>query len=344
VVRIFNCFAAQVGKQYGGDLTMPIRVGFVGVGGVARGHQNRVRAIEGVEIVAHCDLMPERVDAAVFEFGGRGYLSFDEMLANEKLDALYICIPPYAHGEIELKAAEAGIHMFIEKPIALSLEVAERVAEALDRSGVICSVGYQLRYHELIPRIQEEIANGPVLLYCARYYCPMPPGGKPWWHRKSMSGGQTVEQTTHLIDLARYLVGEISEVYAHAAMRYYKRTPMNDVEDVTAVLFKFENGAFGTLASTTVMETGWHVEVDIVVPKRRIELMGDMVRIRDGGVEEIRAQSDWHGEVDRAFIEAVRTGDASLIRSSYRDAMRTLAVTLAVNESAEKGEAVRVKI
>lgn len=323
---------------------MPLKVGFLGVGEIARTHQNYVRSIEGVEIVAHCDLIPERVDAAVFEFGGRGYLSFDEMLANEKLDALYICTPPYAHGEVEIKAAEAGIHMFIEKPVALSLEVAGRVAEAIEKSGVICSVGYQLRYHELIPRIQKELEGNPVLLYCGRYYCPLPPGGKPWWHRKSMSGGQTVEQTTHIIDLARYLVGEISEVYAHAAMRYYKRTPMNDVEDVTAVLFEFENGAFGTLTSTTVMEVSWHIEVDIVIPKRRIEFIGNTLRIKDGTVEEVKAQKDWRGEVDRAFIEAIRTGDASLIRSSYRDAMQTLAVTLAINESAEKGEIVKIKV
>jgi predicted dehydrogenase len=323
---------------------MPIRVGFVGVGGIARRHQRYLSSMEGVEIAAHCDLIPERVDAAVFEFGGEGYLDFDEMLSKEKLDALYICVPPYAHGEIEIKAARAGMHMFIEKPVALSLEVAERIAEEIERSGVICSVGYQLRYHKLIPRIQSELSSGPVLLFCARYYCPFPPGGKPWWHRKSMSGGQTVEQTTHLIDLARYLVGEITEVYAYAAMRYYKPTPMNDVEDVTASVFKFENGAYGTLTSTTVMSSGWHIEVDIIVPHRRIELIGDTLRIRDGSVEEVRAEEDWYGEVDRAFIEAVHTGDASLIRSSYRDAMKTLAVTLAINESAEKGEVVKVKL
>ncbi|HID06768.1 MAG TPA: Gfo/Idh/MocA family oxidoreductase [Armatimonadetes bacterium] len=323
---------------------MAIRVGFLGVGGIARRHQRYVRQIEDVEIVAHCDLLPDRVETAVYEYGGRGYTNFDEMLANEKLDALFICIPPYAHGEVEIKTANACVHMFIEKPVALSLDVAERIAEAIERAGVLCSVGYMLRYHELIPRIQTEIANGPAMLYVARYYCPMPPGGKMWWHRKSMSGGQTVEQTTHLIDLARYLIGEITEVHAYADMRYYQPTPNNDVEDVTAVMFRFDNGAFGQLSSTTVMERGWHIEVDIILPLRRLEWTGNKLRISNGQTEEVTTQTDWMGEIDRAFIEAVRTGDASHIRSLYRDAMRTLAVTLAVNESAAKGEVVKVSL
>jgi len=110
---------------------MSVRIGFIGVGGVAQGHMQNLSSIGDAELVAYCDLELDRAQQAAEEHGGRAYRDFEKMLDNEQLDALVICTPPFAHGDIELAACEKGLHMLIEKPVALSTELAPQIQQAI---------------------------------------------------------------------------------------------------------------------------------------------------------------------------------------------------------------------
>src|SRR5271169_4514417 len=97
-----------------------IRIGFVGTGNITRRHFTALSQLrEQAEVVAMCDVIEERAIAAAEPFGARVYLSFHQMIARERLDALYVCLPPDAHVDQELAAIERDIHLFVEKPLPL---------------------------------------------------------------------------------------------------------------------------------------------------------------------------------------------------------------------------------
>ena len=125
---------------------MKVKLGFIGTGGMAGAHMRNLQTFDDIEFTAMCDVSEERAQGSAAEFGGNVYTDFREMYDKEDLDAVYICTPPFAHGEQERIACEQGIPMFIEKPIAADLEQAVIINEDVRRSGVITSVGYHWRY------------------------------------------------------------------------------------------------------------------------------------------------------------------------------------------------------
>ncbi|MFA4029527.1 MAG: hypothetical protein GDYSWBUE_000554 [Candidatus Fervidibacterota bacterium] len=320
---------------------MAVRIGFIGSGGIARLHMQNLSRIEDVELVAFCDVAIERAVECANQYGGRAYDNHAEMFEKEELDAVYICIPPGAHSDQEVMAAQAGVHIFVEKPIALTLDVAEKALNAIKSAGVINSVGYHFRYLDTTDIVRERLAEQTVGMVLGYWMGGLP--GTPWWRRMEQSGGQIVEQTTHIFDLARYIVGEITHVCAAAALRALHDVPNLNVPDVGAVLVWFENGAIGCISNTCMLRRGHRVGLDIFCRDMVVEHMGGSVRfIYQQRVEEISATRNGHAYESEVFIRAVKERNQSLIRCDYEDAVKTLAVTLAANESIQKGIRVNV--
>ncbi|MCS6923248.1 MAG: Gfo/Idh/MocA family oxidoreductase, partial [Fimbriimonadales bacterium] len=172
---------------------MPIRIGFVGTGGIAQAHFDALSQIEEAQPIAFCDIEAERAERAAQRFNGRAYTNWRAMLDNETLDALYICVPPHGHDGAEEAAAERGIHLFIEKPVARTLEQAKRIEAAIKQAGVLSMVGYHFRYYGAIERAKERLQGLPVLMVKGAWDGGMP--CVPWWRKHECSGGQLVEQT-----------------------------------------------------------------------------------------------------------------------------------------------------
>jgi predicted dehydrogenase len=124
---------------------MALKVGFIGVGGIARRHLENARKREDIAMVAFCDVVPERARKCAEEFNGNAYENFVELYDKEKPDAVIICTPPFAHGDIEEEAARRGIHFFVEKPVAVNMETANRIARIVEETGIITQVGYMYR-------------------------------------------------------------------------------------------------------------------------------------------------------------------------------------------------------
>ncbi len=313
-----------------------VRVGFIGVGGIANLHINNLSRLEGVELVAFCDVEEARAKAAAERFNGRAYTDHRVMLEREQLDAVYICIPPHAHTDQAILAAQAGVAVFVEKPVARTLDKALEVREAIQKAGVINAVGYHFRYFDGTDLAKERLQGKTIGMVMGYWMGGLP--GVYWWRRLEMSGGQIVEQTTHIFDLARFVVGDITQVSATTALRALHDVPDLNVPDVGVVTVWFANGAIGCIANTCMLRMGYTVGLHVLTPNLIVELTGGGVKfLEPNRTEEIRHQRNGHFYESAVFVEAVRTKNQALIRSDYADAVKTLAVTLAALESAEKG-------
>src|SRR5215212_1629093 len=143
---------------------MPTRVGFVGAGYIAGVHLGSLLAFEDAEVVAVADPDAQRAASFAARSGGRAYGTSAEMLDRERLDAVYICVPPFAHGAPELAAMERGIPFFVEKPLATNLETAEEIARKLEAANVPTAVGYHWRYLDITEQAQELLSRNPARL------------------------------------------------------------------------------------------------------------------------------------------------------------------------------------
>lgn len=245
------------------------RVGLIGCGGIANAHATRLRDLGRTRIVALCDVDPSRTAEFNQKYaGGRAalYSEFSRMLTREKLDAVWICLPPFAHShEVEL-AASRGIHVFIEKPIALDRATAARMVRAVEKHRVKSQVGFMMRFGDAVERVRTMMAlqeAGQAGWAVGTYRCNALHA--PWWREKSKSGGQIVEQIIHTYDIIRYLLGEPASVFCFADNLFHKKVERYTSEDVSAALIRFRNGAVASIAGTNGAIPGrWQTSFSLV--------------------------------------------------------------------------------
>lgn len=319
---------------------MVVRVGFVGTGGIAQQHFSRLEKVPEAQVVAVCDIDAGRAERAADRFGARVHLNARDMLEAEQLDALYVCVPPFAHGDVELEAARRRIHLFVEKPIHLSLEKAEETARAVAEAGIISSVGYHWRYYQATDRARELLGDAHIAFMLGWWLGGMP--GVGWWRVRSKSGGQLHEQATHIVDLARYLAGEVQSVHALSHQGVMERTVENfDVDDAVTVNLRFTGKTIANITCSCMARHAPHVGLEVFAEEVALEIgFGRLTVRRPGEVQELTFGDDPYLREDEVFIEAVAAGDPSAIRSTYADALETLRVTLAAEESIRKGRVV----
>jgi predicted dehydrogenase len=314
----------------------------IGVGGVAQYHLQNISKMEGANLVAVCDLSDAALNAAVTTYGAKGYKDYREMLLSEKLDAVYVAIPPFAHGEIEDQIIARGIHLFVEKPVELHLEAAKRKLALIKQAGIIHASGYCLRYIDAMADAKRYLADKKVGLALAYRMGKTP--DTPWFRVQSKSGGQLVEQATHQVDTLRYLIGNITEVYAKMKLRHLGHWENYDIADLGTTTFEFADGAVGNIVTSTGLSTERKQTIDIMGENFRVSVGSKKVTIveNDKVIADIAVKNDKFLDEDRCFIEAIRTGDQSKILADYGAGVETLAVTVAANLSAETGRPVRI--
>lgn len=339
-----------------------IRIGFVGAGYIAGVHHQALLEFPDVAVVAVADPDVERAQAFAARCGGAAYTGAQEMLDRERLDALYICVPPFAHGAPESAALERGLPFFVEKPLAADLATAERIADEVTARGLVTAAGYHWRYLDTTERAQELLSRNPPRLALGYWLDVTPPPA--WWLLEAASGGQLVEQTTHIFDLVRLLVGEVTRVYAIGSRTSRPAYPTADICDVSAAMLDFDTGAVGTIASTCLLSWRHLMGLHLVCEGMVIELSeidpnavtgpapavpaghdgteaGSLSRWRlvvdqGQGRPIYQARGDPFAREDRDFIDAVR-GKANRIRVPYHEALRTHRLATTVARSAREG-------
>jgi len=322
---------------------MTIKIGLIGTGSFASKHGDLLAAMEDVRVVAVSGTSVGKAEALASRYpGAAAYGSVTDMLNGGSLDAAYVCVPPFAHGEAELALAAAGIPFFVEKPLGVDLETPSRVLEEVRARRLITSVGYHFRYMDSAARARELLAGQTAGMAIGRWLGGMP--GVYWWRRQEGSGGQLMEQTTHLVDLLRYLMGEVTEVYAAYAQRVmHEQHEGVTVPDVGALTLKMASGAVASLTNTCMSPHAGSVGLQVYASEGMLELDHQgLTHVSQDRKTLYKNITDPYALENRIFIDAVRTGDPEAIRSSYGDAWRTQQVTAAANRSALIEQPVRI--
>jgi predicted dehydrogenase len=322
---------------------MSIRIAMVGAGEAAKAHAGNLSKIQDVLVAAVSDIDPDRAGALAEQCGGQAYTHCVEMIEKVEPDAVYVCLPPGCHGSLEIELVDMGIPFFVEQPVHLDLDVAVQVRDMVADADLITAVGYQFRYSSAVQNAREFLSNRQASLVQGFYVSGL--RQMDWWRQKRLSGGQLLAEASHLFDLLRYLVGEVETVCAFASSGAMVDIPDYDIDDSTVASLEFSDGCVGQMATSCVLKDGGAPRVGLRFDGRgwTVIMDPDAVRISEGN--ENREQSfvgnpmRWMFRADRAFIEAVKTGDSYGILSDYSDAVRTLDLVLAVDRAITEREA-----
>lgn len=327
-----------------------LKVGLIGCGGRAGSHMEALEQMEDVVVVAVADPVEERRAAAGKRFGcARVYYDHTDLYNHESkdtLDAVFISIEPTAHTDSETRAIDMGIGFMVEKPMTLNLKQADDIAKRLDEAGLVSAVGFQDRYLNLVDIMKEELPNHKAggLVYGAWI------GGIPgvwWWQKKSTCGGQLVEQNIHLVDGLRYLYGEPLSVYATCSTGIVmpgKDAPAEyDTDDHSTAVIRFAGNVTATLTSGCYLNginahCGLTVTLNDMIMDYQLRHQLTIQTAEETRV--IKAKHDQTYLMDRAFMDAVRQGDPKAVRSPYADALKSLKLGFAANQSMETGTVV----
>ncbi|MDB6452902.1 glycosyltransferase [Falsirhodobacter sp. 20TX0035] len=321
---------------------MTTRLGFIGAGGIAHRHFGVLEHMADVRIAAIADPDTGRAEEAGRRFGAAVFADHAAMLDTVELDAVFICVPPFAHGDVERACIARGLPFFVEKPLSLDLKLAEEISAEVEEAGLITAVGYHWRYLDTVDEARAQLAQNPAHLMTGFWLDQTPP--PQWWWREDGSGGQVVEQATHVIDLARFLAGDVTEAFGLAARR--DRPDFNGltVPTATTASLRFASGAIANLSATCLLRWNHRVGLHVYADALAMEITDHDIMVDVGRGRPVRhAEGDPVWREDRDFIDAVQ-GKENRIRCPYAEALETHRVALAISQSAASGAVVKMEV
>jgi predicted dehydrogenase len=320
-----------------------LRVGILGNGGIAARHAASVAKLPKLmELAAVCGRDAERVRAFTGEHGGQPFTDLDAML-DFGIDLMIDAAPPFSRSGESERAAAAGIHLLVEKPIALDAARGEALVRAADAAGVTAAIGFMYRHGDAVRRWQGA-ETGPVGLMTGSYHCNALHA--PWWRERDKSGGQIVEQLIHIVDLVRLFMGEPDSVYARKANLFHRDAPGYDVEDVSTILFGWDDGRIATLNASNIAVPGkWDKSWSLYASRATAHFTdwNNAVFTDTSGAPEAQV---WAGETDpfvaqlADLAEAIRDGLAP--RVPLREGVGSLRLALAAVRSADERRELRI--
>ncbi|WP_248910834.1 Gfo/Idh/MocA family protein [Halocatena marina] len=310
---------------------MSVRTAFIGAGGIASVHLSNIEASDLGDVVAICDIDPSVAESTAETHAAAAFTDAKALFEEAEFDAVIVSIPPFAHGEAERLAAKHETHLFVEKPLGLDRTPAETIDAAVTEAGVITQVGHMNRYADIVERAVELIDGRQVSLVNGHWYDGV--ADAAWWRKKAQSGGQVVEQSTHVFDLVRYFAGDVDELHAYGEKQVVG--DRIDFEDSVVATMHHETGAVSHVA-TSCASPRYRTAVDVIGDGFDLQLNFNENRLT-GVVNQQDVAYEGNGEKYRneleAFLTAVSNDERSLVRSPYSDAIKTFEATLDVYEA-----------
>ena len=336
-----------------------IRVAVIGCGAIAqRRHIPEYAANPNVELVAFVDPKLDRAKEVAEHYGANAYDNYEDMLKEEKPDAVSVCTPNTLHASQSIAVAKAGAHVLVEKPMAVTDEEAEQMITAAKEAGVYLMVGHNQRLmppHVKAKQILDSGILGRVLTFRTSFGHPGPEGWsldgrESWFFRKEEAAlGAMGDLGVHKSDLIRWLLNdEVASVTGFIGTLDKKDT---DIDDNANVVLRMKSGAIGSLvASWTyykgednstviwcengVIKIGTDPEDQVIVELRN----GSVERHKVGAIATNEAQTT-SGVIDE-FVNAIITKTPPSI--SGEEGRKSLAVILAAFESEANGKIVNL--
>lgn len=235
------------------------RVGLIGCGSLGTRHARGIVQIEGAELAAVCDVHPESSSALLekVDVAPTVYTDYRELLEKESLDAVIVVTPNDTHRDVVVAAAAAGVNVFCEKPMALTLDECDQMIEAVERAGIAFMMGYMRRFQPAFVKMKEIIDSGKLgtvrLLHTLRMQSIGKTGGVDGWQFVKSGYGGLYSLYSHELDQFQWLAGDIVSV---EAVMSYGTDPRIDVEDTVFAGYEFASGAVGSLGCTRINPTG----------------------------------------------------------------------------------------
>ena len=243
----------------------PVRVGLVGCGKVGTIHAAALRSIPEAEFVGAVDALPERAERYAAEYSVRAFPSLPALL--RAVDVIVIGTPHPLHAEPAIRAAEAGVHVLVEKPLAASLADCDAMLAAARKSGVALGVISQRRFCEPIVRMRLALEAGKIgqpVLGVFQMYSWRDPAyyrSDPWRGRwDTEGGGVLVNQSPHHLDILLWFMGAAAEVCGYWANLNH---PTVEVEDTAVASIRFQNGGLGSVLASLSQKPGLHSKIHI---------------------------------------------------------------------------------
>ena len=324
-----------------------VNYAILGCGSIAKTHIRALAQVQNAKLYAVCDKSPERVQAAAEQTGAIPYTDMDEMLADKEVDAVIILTASGMHADMGMRAANAGKHVIVEKPIDISVEKVRRLIETCDKNGVTLSCIFQHRYDEdtiALKKAVEEGRLGRIDAGCChtKWYRGQAYYDEVDWRgtKKYDGGGALMNQGIHQLDYFQYVMGEVDEVFAYCATRAHERI---DVEDLCMATLKFKNGALGILEASTVATPGFYTRIDINGSKGTVILQNNTIQQwKVEGEEEIQGTFTElpHRLQLQEITDSILAGRPSLVNG--REAVKVLCLVEAIYRSAESGRPEKV--
>ena len=292
------------------------RVAIVGCGRMGATRARACAAL-GVEVALLIDADPAAAEALAAECAGSRVLGQAQPGAFTGLDAVFVCAPPGARADATTAVIADEVPTFFEKPVGVSAGQAAPTAEALDRRSIRNAVGFHNRYRRSVRDARAELQADRPFAVVAHWVGPA--YAKSWWLDESVSGGPINDQAIHLVDLCRYIVGEIADVSVQTRV-----AETGGKLDTVGVALRFLNDACGVLLYSHLASTK-QISLDAFTPSTTVSLEGWEFR---------RAQPDQDDE--DVFVEetAAFLGLRGEIRSTFADAMRTQQVMDSIRAAA----------
>lgn len=225
-----------------------LNVGIIGAGRIGQVHAKSITYhIPQAKIVAISDIYYEGAEKVAESLGiPNAYEDYHEILNNPEIDAVLICSSTDTHADIAVEAAEAGKHIFCEKPVDLTVAKIKKVIAAVEKAGVKLQIGFNRRYdHNFaeIKRLANDGKLGKLQTIKITSRDPEPPS----IDYVKVSGGIFLDMTVHDFDMARFIGGEVEEVYANAAVTVDEAIGEAGDVDTALIALKFKNGAVGVI-------------------------------------------------------------------------------------------------
>ena len=241
--------------------------GIIGCGMIAGFHARAIDDVEGAELVACCDTVPEAADKLAEKTGCKAYHDLEAMLADPGVEVVTVGTPSGAHTEPAVAAARAGKHLIVEKPLEITLARCDQIIEACQKAGVVLSTIFPSRFHDSSRQMKKAVDGG-------RFGCLTVGDAYVKWYRTQEyydsgqwrgtweldGGGALMNQAIHSVDLLTWLMGPVAEIRAQTGLLAHERIA---VEDVAMATLKFANGALGVIEASTAIYPGYLKRIEI---------------------------------------------------------------------------------
>jgi myo-inositol 2-dehydrogenase/D-chiro-inositol 1-dehydrogenase len=295
-----------------------LRVGIIGCGRMGKERARCVSALGATVAFIH-DVERSRADELARAYPGCAVATDTSEVVCARPDALFVCTPPSARGFVEMEAIALGVPFFVEKPIGISAQNVAPVRDALRKASLIHAVGYMNRVRLSVEHARRILHNRQILAisgyWVGRKYLV------PWWLRSSDSGGPVNEQATHLIDLSRFLGGNIVGVSFTTGSILEK----SDSQLSAAFLLAFESGALGSLFYSCEAKDK-QIALRVITPEGGLDLTGWDLRLTSNTIDGsgvCDAPEDIFLSETGRFLAAVASKNVENISCTFEDAWQT---------------------